>query len=113
MNYAKLINGCLQPAPNPIYIDPWWIGNPTPEMLISEGYKPVVYTEPPETQPGFVAVPGWEENALEIVQVWTVEQVPITEEEALVRYSNELTGASDETLTEAAETLIKTIIEED
>ena len=113
MTYAKLINGNLHTAPNPIYIDPWWIGNPTPEMLIAEGYKPVVYTEPPETQPGFVAVPGWEENALEIVQVWTVEQVPITEEEALVRYSNELTGASDETLTEAAETLIKTIIEED
>ena len=111
--YAKLINGNLQPAPNPIYIDPYWVGNPTPEMLISAGYKPVVYTEPPETQPGYVAVPGWEENALEIVQVWTVEQVPITEEEALVRYSNELTGASDETLTEAAETLIKTIIEED
>ena len=111
--YGKLIEGNLQPSPNPIYIDPWWIGNPTPEMLIAEGYKPVVYTEPPETEPGYIAVPGWTENELEIAQVWTVEQVPITEEEALVRYSNELTGASDETLTEAAETLIKTIIEED
>ena len=38
---------------------------------------------------------------------------PITEEEALVRYSNELTGASDETLIETTETLIKKIIEED
>ena len=111
--YAKLINGNLQPAPNPIYIDPYWVGNPTPEMLIAEGYKPVIYTEPPTVEPGYAAVPGWEENVLEIVQTWRVEQVPITEEEALVRYSNELTGASDQTLEEATETLIKQIIEED
>lgn len=32
---------------------------------------------------------------------------PITEEEALVRYANEITGAHDETLQEATETLIK------
>ena len=38
---------------------------------------------------------------------------PVTEEEALVRYANELTGQQDETLTEATETLIKTIIEEE
>ena len=74
--YAKLIDGNLQPAPNPIFIDPWWIGNPTPEMLIAEGYKPVIYTDPPETQPGYIAVPGWTENALEIAQVWTVEPEP-------------------------------------
>ena len=32
-------------------------------------------------------------------------------EDALVRYSNELTGAEDETLTEATETLIKIVKE--
>jgi hypothetical protein len=37
---------------------------------------------------------------------------PITEEEALTRYANELTGAQDETLTEATETLIKKVMEE-
>lgn len=113
MRYAKLIDGQIQFAPHKLTVGEYVVYNPTPEMLIAEGYKPVIYTDPPETQPGYIAVPGWTENALEIVQVWTVEQVPITEEEALVRYSNELTGASDETLTEAAETLIKTIIEED
>ena len=35
------------------------------------------------------------------------------EDAALTRYSNEITGASDTTLTEATETLIKTIIEEE
>ena len=74
--YAKLINGNLQPAPNPIYIDPYWVGNPTPEMLTAEGYKPVIYTDPPTVEPGYVAVPGWEENVLEIVQVWTIEAEP-------------------------------------
>ena len=72
--YAKLISGNLHPAPNPIYIDPWWVGNPTPEMLIAEGYKPVRYTTPPETQPGYIAVPEWEETKEEIVQTWTIEQ---------------------------------------
>ena len=76
MSYAKLIDGHISYSPNPIYIDPWWIGNPTPEMLIAEGYKPVIYTEPPTVEPGYAAVPGWTENALEIVQVWTVEPEP-------------------------------------
>ena len=74
--YAKLIDGNISYSPNPIYIDPYWVGNPTPEMLIGQGYKPVIYTDPPQTEPGFVAVPGWTENVLEIVQVWTVEPEP-------------------------------------
>ena len=36
-----------------------------------------------------------------------------TEEQALTRYANELTGASDQTLVEAAETLIIDKIKED
>ena len=113
MNYAKLINGNIVLAPRKLPVGEYTVYNPTPDMLIAEGYKPVVYTEPPQTEPGYVAVPSWTENVLEIVQVWTVEQVPITEEEALVRYANELTGAEDQTLEEATETLIKQIIEED
>lgn len=35
-----------------------------------------------------------------------------SEEEALTRFANEITGASDETLQEAAETLIKKVKEE-
>ena len=113
MKYGKLINNTLTLAPNPIIVADRQIGNPPAEVYTAEGYKPVRYTDPPVVAGGFVAVPGWEETAEEIVQVWTIEEVPITEEEALVRYSNELTGASDESLTEAAETLIKTIIEEE
>ena len=112
MRYAKLIEGELILAPNPIIIGDRQIGNPPGEVYEAEGYKPVIYTEPPVVEPGYVAVPGWTETAEEIVQTWTVEEEPITEEEALVRYANELTGAEDETLAEATETLIKKIMED-
>ena len=112
MTYAKLIDGELRFAPNPIIIDDRQIGNPPDEVYEAEGYKPVIYTEPPVVEPGYIAVPGWSETAEEIVQTWTVEEVPITEEEALVRYANELTGAEDETLIEATETLIKLKMED-
>lgn len=75
--YGKLINGYLQPAPNPIYIDPWWIGNPTPEMLIAEGYKPVRYTEPPKTDIGYTAVAGWTETETEIIQTWEIVEAEV------------------------------------
>lgn len=112
MKYAKLINNNLIFAPNPIIIGDRQIGNPPGEVYEAEGYKPVVYTDPPVVEPGYIAVPGWEDDGNEIVQTWTVELSPVSEEEALVRYSNELTGAEDETLIESTETLIKNYMEE-
>ena len=111
MKYAKLIDGELVYAPNPILVDGAYIGNPPAQILIAQGYKVVIYTDPPIVAEGYVAVPGWEENVYEIVQTWTVEEAPVTDAEALVRFSNELTGASDETLEEATETLIKKYME--
>ena len=75
MNYAKLINGKPRYAPNPIVIGDNRISNPTPEMLTGEGYKPVIFTDPPETEPGYRAVESWTETEREIVQGWTVEEV--------------------------------------
>ena len=46
------------------------------------------------------------------MQGWVLVEVPITDEEALVRYANELTGEQDETLLDATETLIKIVKEE-
>ena len=107
MKYAKLINGVIHPAPNPIRVVNVVIGNPPGEVYEAEGYKAVRYTEPPVVAEGYVAVPGWEEQDEEIVQTWTVELAPVSEEEALVRYANELTGAEDEMLEAATERLIK------
>ena len=76
MNYAKLINGQIQYAPNPIIVGDRQIGNPPGEVYLAEGYLPVQYTDPPEVEPGYIAVPGWEEQAEAIVQTWTIEEEP-------------------------------------
>lgn len=76
MRYAKLINGNLQSAPNPIYIDPWWIGNPTPEMLIAEGYKPVIYADMPVAPQGYYYEEKWTESEDSIIQSWELVELP-------------------------------------
>lgn len=114
MKYAKLINNFPAYAPNPILHNGLWYGNPPGEVYTAEGYKPVRYADPP-TEPGegYQWVETWSETDTEIVQGWVLVEVPISEEDALVRYSNELTGEQDETLTEATETLIKHFKEEE
>lgn len=76
MKYAKLINGSISYAPNPIAHDGMIRYNPPPEIYLAEGYKPVRYTDPPTTEPGYIAVPDWVETAEEIVQTWTEELNP-------------------------------------
>lgn len=76
MNYAKLINNQPSFAPNPILHDGLWYGNPPGEIYEAEGYKPVTYTEAPEVEEGYVAVPGWTETEEAIVQTWVVEEEP-------------------------------------
>ena len=80
MRYAKLINGEMHFAPNPVIIDDRQIGNPPREVYVEQGYKPVYYSDPPEAEPGFIAVPHWEEDVVMgdpvINQVWVVEVEP-------------------------------------
>lgn len=113
MRYAKLIDGKPVYAPNPILHNGLWYGNPPGSVYEDEGYKPVVYSDPPGDAPdGYQWSEIWSEDEGNIQQGWVLVEVPITDEEALVRYANELTGATDETLTEATETLIKIVKEE-
>lgn len=72
MRYAKLINNSPVYAPNPIKHNGYWIGNPKPEMLLSLGYKPVVFTEPPDpiSETGWW-VDTWTEDEEKITQGWT------------------------------------------
>lgn len=47
-NYAKLINGHLEYAPNAIHTDEGLVCNPRPDKLIPLGYKEVIYEDQPE-----------------------------------------------------------------
>lgn len=112
MTYAKLIEGELIFAPNPIKVGDNYLGNPPGSIYEAEGYKVVVYADDPGDAPdGYRWEEIWTEEEGNIQQGWVLVEVPITDEDALVRYSNELTGAQDETLAEATETLIKTVLE--
>ena len=73
MIYGKLIDGELVYAPNPILVGGNYIGNPPAEVCEGAGYKEVVYTNPPVVEEGYIAVPGWQEEDDEIVQVWNIE----------------------------------------
>lgn len=117
--YAKLINGALVYAPRrlPTEIDgePYTVFNPPAEILEADGWLPVVYTEPPEAPEGYHYEPTyaeWQtETGRKILQEWMLVQDEITEEDALVRYANKITGADDPDLMSAAETMIKQLTE--
>ena len=111
MKYAKLIDSRPQYAPNPILHNGNWIGNPPGAVYEAEGYKVMTYTPMPEAPSGYYYTDVWTETEDAIVQGWELVEVPITEDEALTRYANELTGGSAETLEEATETLIKIAME--
>lgn len=114
MKYAKLINNYPAYATNPILHAGLWYGNPPGSVYEAEGYKPVRYTEPPtEPAEGYQWQETWSETESEIVQGWVLVEVPITDEDALVRYANEITGADDSDIISAAETMITKLSKED
>lgn len=76
MIYAKLINNSPSYAPNPILVDGSYIGNPPGSVYEAEGYKPVVYSDPPSEAPaGFQWVESWSEGDGNIVQSWVLEEI--------------------------------------
>lgn len=113
MKYGKIENGTFAFAPQGFIIGGFRIFNPTDAQLLLKGYLPVVETPMPEADEQHYAVPHWAIQNNQIVQSWTVEEIPITDEEALTRYANSITGANDSDLISAAETLIEQRIKED
>lgn len=87
MKYAKLIDGdILQVAPNPILVDGNYIGNPPGSIYETEGYKPVVYNDPPGDPPaGYDWQEVWTEEEDSIVQSWVPAEAPddVSAEEAI------------------------------
>lgn len=112
MKYAKLVNNYLSYAPRRIRVGSVIVYNPTDVQLLAEGYLPVIETSMPETDAQHYAEPHWAEQDGQIVQEWEIVEIPISEEEALTRYANSLTGSDDPDLISATETLIKQRMEE-
>lgn len=83
MIYAKLINNSPSYAPNPILHNGLWYGNPPGSVYEAEGYKVVRYTDQPEVDPGYVAVPGWTETNTEIIQTWEIVEAEVAPAEAM------------------------------
>ena len=83
MKYAKLINNYPSYAPRRLLIGSAWVYNPTDAQLRAEGYLPVIETEPPEMDERHYAEPHWAEENGQIIQSWTVGEMPdeVTPEE--------------------------------
>ena len=76
MQYAKLENGYLIPAPGEVRQGGMVIMNPGPEILGPLGYKPVEYAERPEiTTPGNELREAYTDNGDRITVTW-VEYTP-------------------------------------
>ena len=76
MRYAKLINNSPVYAPNPIKIGRTWWCNPPGSVYEAEGYKPVVYSDPPGEAPaGYQWTETWSEEQGNIQQGWVLEEI--------------------------------------
>ena len=83
--YAKLIDGILQTAPKHITVGDNNVWNADAATMLTQGWKLVVFTEPPEAPSGYYYESGWTEEDDEIVQTWTLTELPdeVDDSEAL------------------------------
>lgn len=79
--YGKLIDGQLAFLSPPLKIGGQDTYTNDATILRAQGWKPVVFTDPPE-QEGHYATSEWAETADAITQVWTLHetQIPVPSE---------------------------------
>lgn len=76
MRYANLINNYPRYAPKMLVHNDTKIFNPSDDLYIAHGYLPVIETDAPTTDDEHYAVPSWKEENGQIVQEWSVEEIP-------------------------------------
>ena len=96
MRYAKLVKNYLSYAPRKLRVEETWVYNPTEQQLFADGYLPVIETEPPEVEDGYYAAPHWTEQNGNIVQSWTVEEIPYDDTLDKAEAYDILVGGGDE-----------------
>lgn len=74
--YGKLIDGELQIAPKKLNGDGVVVYNPTAEMYLEQGWKPVIFIDEPEVQKGYTYESKWVENENKIIQTWELVELP-------------------------------------
>lgn len=75
--YAKLQSRILRSAPKTVTWRNCTVNNPSDDKLVELGYKPVRYTDMPETTvEGKHYESGWTEAETEIVQTWNLVEDP-------------------------------------
>ena len=81
--YARLKDNTLDIAQKQVQTDGKTVINPSDDILISYGYLPVQYTEPPTVQDGYYAAPHWVQTDTAIVQEWDIKKDnrPLTAEQ--------------------------------
>lgn len=77
--FGKIINNTLFVANDRIKTSTGWITNPTEEQLRTEGYKEIVYTEPP----------SYDDEEQKLDEVYNVSETQIIVAYTLVTLTNE------------------------
>ena len=72
MMFGSLKNGGLRLAPKMLFIDGKDVWFPSREQYLTAGYKEIIITDQPETEPGYHAEIGFEETPDTITQTWTI-----------------------------------------
>lgn len=75
-NFARVKDGALLYAPNPLLIgDTQYITN-DPALYLRAGWKQVVKIPEPDPVEGYMWILSWEETDTEVVQTWTQMEAP-------------------------------------
>ena len=75
MRYVKYIDeNTIENAPDIIFEETVYIANPTEEILLAHGYKPLVEAEQPELNENEYVEPFYSEEEDRIVLSWIVKQ---------------------------------------
>ncbi len=72
MTYGKLVNNKLEMVPPQITYLGRVFTNPSADLLEELGYKPVIFTVPPEVPDGSILLVTWTESTEAITQGWNV-----------------------------------------
>lgn len=81
--YGRLENRQLTYAPKYLVIGEKNVWNAPTEEYLSQGWFPLIFTEPPTTDENHYAEASWEQQGNEIVQVWTIKEIEVTADEIL------------------------------